>query len=97
MTKIATLKYGMTLNTGNFNNFKPEVELSVDLEGDVDEQIAAGVEAIRKMQGALSEELERILESEGIQGYESLLIRNSEGINNLTSRMKIVEKILVEG
>lgn len=94
--RTATLRYGMTLNTGNFNNFKPEIEITVDLEGDIDEQIAQGVQAIHAIQPKLSEEMERILETEGLTGYESMLVQHGASIKNLVSKVKTIEKIIVD-
>ena len=89
---IVKLGYDMTLNVGNFSNFKPSIELTIDTDGDVAEQIEAGREAIRLAQPVVSEELERILDIEDVKDYESLLIKHGASIEKLDKRLKSMEK-----
>ena len=93
---IVKLNYGITLNTGNFCNFRPEIELTVDTDKDIEEQIENGVQAIQAIQPKLSEEMERILETEGLTGYESILVKHGESIKNLTSKVKNLEQMVVD-
>ena len=90
---LVRLSYGMTLNTGQFNNFKPDIELTIDTDKDIDEQIQAGRAAINRLAPALSEEMVNILETEGLTGYESLLIKQAAEIKNLKERLRGLEKV----
>ena len=94
---LVKLNYGMTLNVGNYSNFKPELELTIDTDKDVQEQINAGVEAIRAIHPALEDEMARILETEGLSGYESVLVKNAQALKKLTERVKILEKSWTSG
>ena len=87
-----SLRYDLTLNTGNYNNFKPSLEFVVDTDLDIEEQILAGRSAMKALRSAVSEEMESILETEGMQGWESLLVKHDNALKNIETRLGKVEK-----
>ena len=86
-----TVGMGLTVNTGNFNNFKPDVSITVDTDKDVDKQIQDAVEATRKVTAAVSEEMGIILDEEGMKEYESSMAGLKKSLGEVTQRLTALE------
>ena len=88
--KVA-LRYDITLNTGNYNNFKPSIEFVVDTEQDIERQIEEGRNALGVLRPSVSQEMEKVLEEEGVKGWESLLVKHDRVLKGMEERINEIE------
>jgi len=91
---IVKCGYALTVNTGNFNNFKPEVSFEIDTEKDVEAQLADAKGAIRAMLPVLSGEMENILDVEGMVEYQPLVESISKAQQEIETRLNNLETIV---
>ena len=70
MSKVV-VEMGLTLNQGNFNNFKPLIRYEVDTDENIDEQLEACRLATKQITTAVSDEMEQLLDREGMKNFET--------------------------
>ena len=89
------ISMGLTVNTGNYNNFKPEISITVDTDKDVTEQINRAITASREVTAAVVSEMEFLLDKEGMKDYESSVAGIRKSFLALASRVDTLERELV--
>lgn len=90
MAKIR-VGYSLTLNLGNFNNFKPEIMYELDTDFDLGMQLAACRDATKKALNVVSEEMEDVLEREDVKNFETTVENVKKAIVALEQRIDVVE------
>ena len=90
MPKV-TVTLGLTLNTGNFNNFKPEIGFEVDTDKDIEEQLKACIDATRQVTQTIASEMENLLDREGMKEFESTAAGMKKSLELLERRVGKIE------
>ena len=83
----------LTINTGDFNNFKPEIHFEVDTDKDIPEQIEACVEATREVTNAVVGEMENLLDREGMKEFESTVQGMKKSLSAVERRVGDMEVV----
>ena len=92
---IIEIKQEVTLNTGNFNNYKPLVGIQIDTDKDIDVELELAIAAIKKAFTVVEDEVERQIGVTDLKNNESLSINNAKNIGILNDFVDGLEERVI--